>query len=709
MCLLAEKQEQLEGGHFRLLGLADIRTGDVRIQADQIDFYQSDGPPRQRRIVAEGNVVFMKGDERLAGDKLDMDLETHKGTFHDALGYMSSGVLVEGRKIERLDANSYRIEGGRFTSCTQPNPRWRFSASSAVLDVDEQIKAKNVVFKVKGAPVFYFPYFIYPIQEDQRSTGLLFPTFGYSSRRGVQLSPGVFWAMGRSADQTFYFDHYSRDGFGLAHELRYVRAGSSRGTFRSYYFKHKLIEGEDGQDEGRDYYLDYSANQTLPLGFRSSLSVSQYSSQRFQQTSQDAFNLASQRTKRAALNIQRTFGATTVQALVDSTEFFSNDDRIRVNRHLPRLRVGQSPQKIKRTGLVYSYDIQAETLGFGAKEEDPVNKYHRFDVNPRLSRPLTLTFLQLTPEVQVRYTRYGASFGEDGFQDGVGLTRRYFESSVESRGPTFSRVFNAPGNFYSKAIKHVIGPEVTYTYRSAIDAFDEIPKLDQVDYAVGTNELRYGLMQRLYAKRPGASGKLEPYEFFNWRLSQTYYGNVDANLGEFDPYYSNFTGEPARFSFLQSRMRFIPTREFGSSFNFEYDVEKREMRSLGLDASADYSRASLRAAWSRSRPATEKARRQRGQRDYLSGTGRLQIVPRRFTVEGGVEYDLLTKTMYQSTARARYDVQCCGFMVEVIKYNYNLESDRKIHFAISLANVGSVGNGFMGQDEANRSGPFGGR
>lgn len=596
ICILSETQERLEGGLVRLLGLADIRLGDVRIQADQIDFYQSDGPPPQRRIVAEGNVVFMKGDERLAGDKLDMDLETQKGTFHDALGFMSSGVLVEARKIERLDANSYRIEGGRFTSCTQPNPRWRFSASSAVLDVDERIKAKNVVFKVKGKPVFYFPYFIYPIQEDQRSTGLLFPMFGYSSRRGVQLSPGFFWAMGRSADQTFYIDNYSRDGFGLAHELRYVRAGASKGTFRSYYFKHKRIEGENAQDEGRDYYLDYTANQMLPFGFRSSLSVNQYSNQRFQQISQDAFDRASQRTKRAALNIQRTFGATTVQALVDSTEFYNNDERIRVNRHLPRLRIGQSPQKIKRTGLVYSYDVQAETLGFGKSEADPVIKYHRFDVNPRLSRPLTLTFLQLTPEVQVRYTRYGASLGKAGFQEGVGLTRRYFEANVESRGPTFSRVFNA-GGFYSKAYKHVIGPEMTYTYRTAVDVFDNIPKLDPVDYALGTNELRYGLMQRLYAKRPGASGKLEPYEFFNWRVSQTYYGDIDANLGEFDSYYSNFTGEPSRLSPLQSRMRFMPTRGFGSSFNLEYDVEKREMRSLGLDASADYSRASFRAAW----------------------------------------------------------------------------------------------------------------
>ena len=44
---------------------------------------------------------------------------------------VAAGVLVEGKRIERVGPSEYRIEGGRFTSCMQPNPRWSFTASSA--------------------------------------------------------------------------------------------------------------------------------------------------------------------------------------------------------------------------------------------------------------------------------------------------------------------------------------------------------------------------------------------------------------------------------------------------------------------------------------------------------------------------------------------------------------------------------------------------
>ena len=45
----------------------------------------------------------------------------------------------------------------------------------------------------------------------------------------------------------------------------------------------------------------------------------------------------------------------------------------------------------------------------------------------------------------------------------------------------------------------------------------------------------------------------------------------------------------------------------------------------------------------------------------------------------------------------RYDVQCCGFMAEVIQSDYNAKQERQFRFAIELANIGSIGN-FMGTD-----------
>ena len=43
-----------------------------------------------------------------------------------------------------------------------------------------------------------------------------------------------FWAMGRSWDQTFNVDYYSKIGTGFGHELRYLSQRPSRGVFRTY-------------------------------------------------------------------------------------------------------------------------------------------------------------------------------------------------------------------------------------------------------------------------------------------------------------------------------------------------------------------------------------------------------------------------------------------------------------------------------------------
>ena len=55
------------------------------------------------------------------------------------------------------------------------------------------------------------------------------------------------------------------------------------------------------------------------------------------------------------------------------------------------------------------------------------------------------------------------------------------------------------------------------------------------------------------------------------------------------------------------------------------------------------------------------------------------------------------KNLVQATARLRYDVQCCGFTVEMIQSDYNVDKERQFRFSIQLANIGSIGS-FGGQD-----------
>jgi lipopolysaccharide assembly outer membrane protein LptD (OstA) len=709
----AESQEQLDKDHYAWRGLVDLRVGDARILADKADVYREerpDGSVRQR-LVAEGNVVFIRGEERLAGDRLEMDDSGH-GFFYNAVGFVEPGVFVEGRRVERVDKDTYRVEGGKFTSCAQPNPRWKFQTSSARIDVGDKIIAKNAVLKVKGVPAFYLPILYYPIRRDGRATGLLFPHFGYSSTRGFQTGTGFFWAMGRSVDQTLYGDYYSKLGFGFGHELRYAAASPSRGTFRTYIFRlradNPIFDPDTGElVSGRaattDYDLDWNALQMLPGSLKASLAIRKYSDLLFAQRFNDNFNLASTRTERFAGSVEKDLKFAVLSAYSDRTATYFGTDYTRVIGRLPGVNLRRFARPIGWGKVVFGLDAGVDRLEYGTKEA--LDKWARWDFAPTLSRPLALSFLSLNPSVGYRYTKYGARFGVDENGESAivpePIDRSFFETSIDMRGPTFARVFDTPGFGYTERIKHTIGPEVTWTYRTRVEDANSIPKFDGDDYFFGTNEIRYALVQRFYAKRRGRGGRLQPWEFFQWRLMQTYYVQISNGQNNFDPNYSSSSYgpgfQPEHLSPIQSRMRFKPTPEVSIDFQSEYDVNFQQFRRQGAFLTLNYPRFSLQGNWSRSvRVSEDPAQRTVGSHT-VRGSLFTELVPKRLFLEGSADYDLVNDTLYQMRAQVRYSVQCCGFSLEHIRYNWNGRAEKQWRFNLSLANIGSMGS-FLGAD-----------
>jgi LPS-assembly protein len=688
-CLNAESQGGGEG-HYWARGYVDFQAGDLHIQSDQFDLYEQEDEQgaSTRRLVAVGNVVFMRGPERIAGDRLEMDLLADTAVLENARGFVQPEVFIEARRIERVDSRTYRIEGGRFTSCYQPNPRWSFSASSAVLKRDDRISATNVVFRVKSVPTLYLPYFYYPIKDDQRATGLLFPRFGFSSFRGFNVGTGFFWAMSRNTDQTFSVDYYSRFGIGYGHELRYVGLGPTNGTFGTTLFQRSDIDKTD-------YDITWRAAQDLPGSFRGTLNARLYSSTAFQQRYQDTLNLASSRSQRASLSISGRLGRESLQLVADHNETLFGVDRSRVIQRLPSLRLSRSPRRIGGTGIVFGYETRVERLARG--DQDGSDPYQRFDVAPSLSRPWATSFLQIEPSIALRYTRYGATLDDEGGLDGGAFDRRLFEGNVEMRGPNFSKVFSL-GGFYSPRFKHEIGPELLWTYRSGVEDFDAIPRFDGVDQLLGTNQFRYGLVQRLLAKRPNRAGKLLTQEVLFWRLSQTYFAQIADNQAEFDPNFSSSfygpTGEPSHYSPLQSRVRFRPAQSVRANFDAEYDVNFKQMRTLGLSLELGGTRGSLAAGWSRAARLSDVPEERVPIRSTLRGSGQLDLMPG-IDLLGAVDYDFIEKSLIRWSARARLGVQCCGLMLELVNFSYNGRDERQFRFALELANIGSFG--FDGQ------------
>jgi hypothetical protein len=271
---------------------------------------------------------------------------------------------------------------------------------------------------------------------------------------------------------------------------------------------------------------------------------------------------------------------------------------------------------------------------------------------------------------------------------------------VDLRGPTFSRVFNTPGGPYSDRFKHVIGPEVNWTYRTRVDDFNLIPKFDGNDYFLGTNEVNYGIVQRFLAKRPGPGGRSIPYEFLTWRVYQTYYVQISEGQNNFDPNYSSNAFGPAgaeHLSPLVSRVRFRPSPLLSADFLLEYDVNFKQFRRRSLNGGLNGSRGSLQLGWSKSSRLAEDQAERVTVANTLNGSATLQVVPGKLTLSANTYYDFVNKIFYTVQGRLRYDVQCCGFNVEYIRYDYNGRQERQFRFSIDLANVGSIGN-FNGID-----------
>ena len=682
----AESYEQLKKGHIEARGFVDLNVSGMRIQADRADIYEETRPDGKlgHRIVAEGNVVFIRGEERMSGDRLEMD-DSGRGYLLNAVGYVEPGVWVEGKRVERVDDKTYRVEGGRFTSCSQPNPRWGFQASSAEIEIDD---------KVKGLPVFYLPYMYYPISSDGRSTGLLFPHFGYSSYRGFNAGTGFFWVMGRSADQTFYADYWSKIGYGYGHELRYVRGAPSRGTFRTYVFD---VEGA----EDLDYDLDWNALQILPGNVKAAVNVRQYSDLQFQQRYQDDFNQASSRTQRWSGSLEKDLKLAVLSAYADTTSTYFGTDYTRVNGRLPGVSLRRFPRQIGWGKVVVGLQAKADRIQYG--NEAQVDNWSRIDVAPYVSRPFALSFLEFTPSVGYRYTRYGASYGVNEEDEtaiiGPPIDRSFFETQVEMRGPTFAKVWDTPGFGYSERFKHTIGPEVSWTYRTRVEDYNSIPKFDGEDYFLGTNQVAYSLVQRFFAKRRGPTGKAQPYEFLTWRLMQTYYVQIADGQNNFDPNYSSSAFgpgfKPEHLSPLMSRVRLRPTPELSADFHLEYDVNFKQIRRSSVSANLAVPRASLTGGWSRSVRLAENPEERIVGAHSLRGNAAFELFPKRLFLEGSADYDLKNDVLWQMRGQLRYAVQCCGFLVEYIRYNWNGRDEKQWRFNLELANVGSIGS-FLG-------------
>ncbi len=198
-------------------------------------------------MTATGNVLIVKGSDSLRGDNLLMDTGTGRAEMENGRIFITKGNFrADGRRIARVGEDDYAIRKGVLTTCDAEVPSWKFGADELDVTVEEYATGTNVLFYVKDIPVFYFPYIILPVNRERQS-GLLFPKFGTSSKRGVFMDVPFYWAISPSQDATVNLDIQTTRGVGLGLDYRYLRNRDSDGSLGGYL----IYDNTEKKERGR--------------------------------------------------------------------------------------------------------------------------------------------------------------------------------------------------------------------------------------------------------------------------------------------------------------------------------------------------------------------------------------------------------------------------------------------------------------------------
>ena len=687
-----------------------------RFHADDAYIYSDES-----LLVATGNVVFAGGNARLAADRAEFDYERGTGIFFGASG---STELVEdiepsmfgtqepemrfwGALIEKLGPRTYRLTDGAFTACLQPTPRWQLQVSSATLDLGEYARMSHARLLLKGVPLFYVPFMHYPIQQEDRATGFLMPTFGQSNVQGSSISSAFFWAINRSHDATVFHDWLRNAGQGMGGEYRYVLGQGSRGDFET----HLLNERETADPfQGGDATLparrSFRMRGNLQHSFTDAIQargqVDYFSDIEVQQEYQRDIFQATNSSRTFGGNVTGSWNAYTLNGTADFRETFFGVDDASLHGAGPRLSFSQSERQIGTLPIYYGFNGEyANLLQRQSRAGDVIDSgLTRFDVNPLVRVPFTRwPFLTFNTSAGYRRTHWRESIDlETEEQIGSPVSRSMFEMGAEITGPVFVKIWDTPGTSYSERMKHVIEPWISVERTTAVDdeLFEQIVRIDSVDSIVGnTTRLRYGIDNRLYARR----GDRGAQEFLTIGVEQTYYS--DERASQFDQQFSTSFQRttPSKLSPLALTVRAAITEGMDGSLRAEYDTHFMALRTIRADADVAVSDWLLqRTGWS--------------QRRFIEGLSgfdnpdRLDHTLNSFTNYrapgnkwGSVyqfNYDVQLERMVQQRLRFYYNAQCCGIAIEYQTYNlanlgfrlrHQQPQDRSVYFAVTLAGL----------------------
>ena len=681
-----------------------IEYQDVKITADEAYY---DFPTKTATLT--GHVVIDQGPTRLSGSRGTFRFETKTGVLEDATATLAPTYHIVARTIEKIGEATYRIHEGLFTSCEIPKPEWSFSLSEATITLDDYARMKNVAFRAGPVPLLWAPYMIWPTKED-RASGFLVPGIGYSNQRGGYLGLSYYWVTGRSTDVTTQLDVYTDGSVGGGAEARWRPTAESAGLFQGYVIRDQqstvcvpldeappdgglglctLPDGSVGvyviQPETRwKLRLDHVSDD-LPWDMRGVLSIRAYSDEQYLQDFERSFALNSARQIASRGFLSKNFGADSLNLRFEKSETFYSSTVIQ--ERFPTLEFLHRTAPIGRSPLYLALDASLSALYINRGRNLPRGTYGRADVHPVVSFPFKdIPWLSLTARAGGRFTGYTDSTNpEQTSFTGDGITRAYGEAGLAVVGPSFSRIYDTTLGPWDK-LKHVIEPRVDYSWVSEVPDPRQIPAFDEVDTALGLNQVRYGIVNRLLG-RPEGAGAGSAQEIVSLEIAQTYAFEFPQTIYPVPPGVSQ-----RRLGPLEAILRIAQGGKFGVDGRLAYDTDATQLTNASVTAGFNWGPNFASLSWFGSRPVLSQPLPPEApspNTDQIRFAGGLDI-GKSFRVDTTVSYDARQNLVLEDRSLLTYKGSCYTVFFELRQLRLPPTPRRDYRIVVNLKDIGTL-------------------
>src|SRR5215472_10119114 len=513
--ICADHQEK-DGDVYELRGDAEIHYRNYILRADEVTYNSASG-----QATAAGHFTIDGGpnDDHIRASHGTYNVTAETGRFYDV--HATTGMRFEqnrltltstapfafsGKLVEKTTPEHYVVYDGSITTCELPHPKWMFQAHKVVVDVGGNASIYNSDFRLRGVPIFYFPYATHPVQRQARHTGFLIPTVGNSSTKGYIVGDSFYWAINRTMDATVGAEYFSKRGWSQRSEFRARPSDDSYADLNFFGVNDRGIGTPPFKEGGQEARLQAEGHI---YGMRAISDIDYLSSFLFRLAFNDVFTQAINSEVKSEVFLAKDFNGFSFGAVVERYQNFfqtatagvlSNPptfDSVRI-LHTPSVEFSSVDRPLWHSPFLWSLDTSIAGLSRSEPGFSTSGVLGRVDLSPEISLPLEWKGWALRPGLALHETYYTQRF-VNGLAVNDPTNRQALDASVELRPPALERTFDR--EFRGRTWKHVIEPRIIYRLVTGVNDFANVLRFDDRDILSNTQEVQYGFVTRLYTKR----------------------------------------------------------------------------------------------------------------------------------------------------------------------------------------------------------------